>query len=170
MKPGLLMTFAVACFVLSSSLITAGRSADPITTRLIGSWRGEGKVMGLESRIQMKWERVLDGKFVRLTFRNEMRSPQGTQVFEGHAYYQAQPDGNDPGRWRGQWFDSGGEAHPINGKTEGDALIADWGTKETKQGRTIYRLLTANTAEVIDSVLAKDGQWKEFGRSKFVRE
>lgn len=166
MKSRWLKTFAIACFVLSLSVMTIGRSGEPITTRLLGSWRGEGKVMGLESRIQMKWERVLGGKFVRITFRNEMRGPQGPQIFEGHGYYQAQPDGS----YRGQWFDSGGEAHPIQGRAEGDALIADWGTKETKQGRTIYRLLAENTVEVVDSVLSKEGQWREFGRSKFVRE
>ena len=160
--------FAAALFlwVLLPPLNAGGKSVEPITTRLLGNWRGEGKVMGMESRLQMKWERVLEGKFARLTFRNEMRGKDGARLFEGHAYYQAQPDGT----YRGQWFDSGGEAHPINGKVEGDALIAEWGTKETKLGRTIYRLLAADAVEVVDSVLAKDGQWREFGRAKFRRE
>jgi hypothetical protein len=152
--------------VFLSSAFSFGRSSVPITTRMLGSWRGEGHVMGMESRIQMKWESVLGGKFVRLTWRNEMRAKQGKQVFEGDAYYQANQDGT----YRGQWFDSGGEAHPISGKIESESLVADWGTKDTKQGRTVYRLLSENTMEVIDSVLAKDGQWKEFGRSKFLRE
>ena len=166
MKKAACFTAMLCWWVLPLALNAGGKPAEPITTRLLGSWRGEGKVMGMEARLQMKWERVLEGKFMRLTFRNEMRGKEGAQLFEGHAYYQAQPDGT----YRGQWFDSGGEAHPINGKVEGDALIAEWGTKETKLGRTVYRLTGENAAEVTDSILAKDGQWKEFGRSRFTRE
>ncbi len=138
----------------------------PFHERLLGDWRGTGKVMGAASQLHMQWEMALGGKFVRLTFHNEMTTASGKQRFEGHAYYQSKSDGH----YSGRWFDSSGDAHPINGIIEGDALIANWGTAETKEGRTIYRLLGAGKMEVIDSIRSKDGSWREFGRSTFVRQ
>lgn len=123
-------------------------AAESTTTRLLGRWVGAGRVMGMESRLHMTWERVLDGRFVRLLWRNDMQSKDGPEVFEGHAYYQALADGSH----RGQWFDSGGEAHPIRASEDAGALVAEWGTKETRMGRTVYRLLGDNEGEVRDSI------------------
>ena len=93
-----------------------------IVAKLGASGPGDmGKVMGAASQIHMRWEPALGGKFVRLTFHNLMTTPTGKQRFEGHAYYQRKSDGS----YSGRWFDSSGDAHPINGVIEGEALIAN---------------------------------------------
>jgi hypothetical protein len=118
------------------------------------------------SRIDMSWEAVLGGRFVRLTFRNRMTSPQGgTDLFEGDAYYRAAPS---DGAYEGWWFDSGGEAHTIRAVCKDDALVAAWGSPG-KEGQTVYRLVGAASVEIVDSIKTKSGEWKEFGRSTFRR-
>lgn len=138
--------------------------------RLSGSWQGEGKTLGMPARLQMKWEWVLGNKFFRLSLRNEMRGANGkTQVFEGHAYYQAV--GSVPeAKYEARWFDSRGLSFPIKAHAEGDALIAFWGTPETEQGKSVYRLIEQSKVEVVDSVRQQDGTWKEFGRFVVRRE
>ncbi|HVQ38763.1 MAG TPA: hypothetical protein VMS31_14595 [Pyrinomonadaceae bacterium] len=139
----------------------------PFLKRLIGTWQGEGKAFGMEARMQIKWEEVLGNKFVRLSLKNEMRTPTGqTQVFEGHAYYQSTAEG----LYEAKWFDSRGTSFPIKGRVEDEALIAFWGTPEQEQGKSVYRLLGTGKLEVVDSVKQKDGSWREFGRFVLVRE
>lgn len=128
----------------------------------IGTWQGEGKVMGLESKITMTWEEIWGGKFTKLIFRNEMKTKNGeSQLFEGNAYYK----NIDLNKYQGNWFDSGGESHPINATYIDNSLDSLWGTNETKLGRTIYRLIEKDKMEIIDSIKTKDGTWREFGRS-----
>jgi hypothetical protein len=144
----------------------AGAGGDPILEKLVGRWTGQGRVMGRESKLTMEWDWVLGRRFVRLSFRNEMTDAEGRRSsFEGHAYYR--PTGE--GRYQGAWFDSGGETHPIAATSDGRELVASWGTPETKLGRTVYRLTEAGV-DVVDAIRAKDGTWKEFGRSTFRRE
>lgn len=128
----------------------------------IGTWQGEGKVMGLESKITMTWEEIWGGKFTKLLFRNEMKTKNGeTQIFEGNAYYK----NIDLNKYQGNWFDSGGEYHPIDADLIDNSLNSLWGTNETKLGRTIYRLIEKDKMEIVDSIKTKDGTWREFGRS-----
>lgn len=134
---------------------------------LIGAWKGEGKLLGMASRAEMKWEPVLGGRFTRLTYRAEMQSPNGsTQVFEGHGYYKSLGGG----KYQGAWFDSQGDHHPIAAIFQDGALAATWGTESTKLGRTTYRTAGANRLEVTDEIRGKDGAWQEFGRAVLSRE
>ena len=43
---------------------------------------------------------------------------------------------------------------------EGDTLTALWGTAETEQGKSVYRLIAESKIEVVDSVQQRDGTWK----------
>jgi hypothetical protein len=134
---------------------------DSFLARLQGSWAGEGKSFGLDARLRMEWEWVLDQRFLRLNLVNEMQSKQGTiQRFSGHAYYQ--PKG--AGQYAATWFDSRGVTFPVSAQLEGESLIASWGSATTEQGRSVYRLVAPNRIEVIDSVKQKDGTWREFAR------
>lgn len=143
-----------------------GPSAGRIES-LVGAWKGEGKLLGMASRAEMKWEPVLSGRFTRLTYRAEMRTPDGsTQVFEGHGYYRSLGDG----KYAGAWFDSQGDHHPIAAVFQGGALTATWGTEASKLGRTTYQMVGANRLEVIDEIRAKDGAWQQFGRATLSRE
>lgn len=127
--------------------------------QLTGTWLGEGKLMGNPARLELKYEWVLNGKFLRLSLKNESKTASGAQqVFEGHVYYEPKSDGSVTG----VWFDSRGISFPVNGTFAGDTLTVLWGSPEQEQGKSVYRLVDASTLEVIDSVQLKDGTFRQF--------
>lgn len=134
-------------------------------SQLEGRWEGTGVILGQASRVQMEWARALDGRFMRLTFVSHIGPAPKTQRFEGHAYYQ--PAGE--GRYRGTWFDSSGQVRPTVASGAGGSLVAAWGTAETEQGETTYRLTTSDRMELVDRVRGQDSTWREFGRSTLSR-
>ena len=135
--------------------------ADPLLSRFAGTWSGTGTVLNQPSKISITWSWELNGQFLRLTFRNQMPAT----TFEGHAYYRPGSDG----RYRGMWFDNAGMLRPLDARRDGDALISKWGTAETEEGETTYRLTTDSQMEIVDRVKSKDGTWREFGRSLVTR-
>ena len=147
--------------LLSLVLLAAQPAPDPLLSRLAGQWSGTGTVLNQPSKIEMSWSWELGGQFLRLTFRNQM--PKA--VFEGHAYYRAMGEGS----YRGMWFDNSGMFRPLDARREGDALIAKWGTPETEEGETTYRLLADGKMEVVDRVKSKDGTWRQFGQSGLMK-
>ena len=150
--------------LLLSLVLIAGMgqsTPDPLLSRLAGKWSGNGTVLGQASKIEMTWSWELGGQFLRLTFRNEM--PKA--VFEGHAYYRA----TAAGLYRGMWFDNSGMFRPLDARRDGDALVSKWGTPETEEGETTYRLTSDSRMEIVDCVKSKDGTWREFGRSIVTR-
>lgn len=150
-------------FVLAAGLLQTG--ADPLLSRLAGSWSGTGTVLKQPSAIQMTWSWELGGRFIKLAFRNDMGTAPKINVFEGHAYYR--PVGE--GHYRGMWFDNAGMLRPLEARRDGDALVSKWGTPDTEEGETTYRLAADGTMEVIDRVKGKDGTWRDFGRATYVR-
>ena len=139
---------------------------DRFLKRLQGDWEGNGQAFGGAARLRIKWEWVLDNKFLRLSLRSEMSAANGaTRIFEGQAYYR--PDGAD--KYTAHWFDSRGVTFPIKAQLEGNTLVASWGTPETEEGKSTYQLLDDTTLEVVDSVKQKDGTFREFGRAKLKR-
>jgi hypothetical protein len=143
--------------LLLTLVLAAQVSADAFLARYAGQWSGNGTVLGQPSKISINWTWELNGQFLKLTFRNQMPK----QTFEGHAYYR--PVGE--GRYRGMWFDNSGMFRPLDATRQGDALVSKWGTPETEEGQTTYRLLPDGDMEIIDLVKSKDGTWREFGRS-----
>jgi len=143
------------------SLVLTLQPGDALFARFAGNWAGTGTVLNQPSTISMSWTWELGGQFLRLTFRNEM--PKST--FEGHAYYRPTGDG----RYRGMWFDNSGMFRPLDARREGDALVAKWGTPETEEGETTYRLLPDGTMAVTDRVKSKDGAWRVFGQSGLMK-
>lgn len=139
--------------------LPAAKSADSSLVRWEGNWSGEGKFFGQSAVQRLQWERVLDGKFTRLTVRVE--TANGQPMFEGHAYYR-QIEG---AQFEARWFDSQSHIYPIKAQLDVDALTAFWGEPKTEEGKSVYKLLDAGKQlEVVDSVRNKDGSWKEFGR------
>jgi hypothetical protein len=147
--------------LLISLVLAFQVSSDNLLTRFAGQWSGTGTVLNQPSKISLTWTPELGGQFLRLTFRNEM--PKTT--FEGHAYYRPTGDG----RYRGMWFDNSGMFRPLEARRDGDALVSKWGTPETEEGETIYRLTSDSRMEIVDRVKSKDGTWREFGRSVVTR-
>lgn len=132
-------------------------NADALLTRLAGNWAGSGTVLNQPAKISLSWQWELDGQFMRLTFKNEM--PKSS--FEGQAYYR--PSAAE--RYRGMWFDNAGMFRPLDARRDGDALVSKWGTPQTEEGETTYRLMSDTRMDIIDRVKSKDGTWREFGRS-----
>src|SRR5687767_67652 len=134
---------------------------DKFLKRLQGDWEGEGKALGGAARLRIKWEWVLENKFLRLSLKSEIAGADGAKrVFEGQAYYR--PDGVD--KYAAHWFDSRGMTFPIKAQLEGNALVAWWGSPDTEEGKSTYQLIDETTMEVVDSVKQKDGTFREFGR------
>lgn len=151
----------IACVSIPDFAQSPPAQPETFLKQLEGHWQGEGKTLGMPARLRLSCEWVWKNKFLRLTIKNEMTSPNGqAQVFEGLAYYKAVSDG----KYEATWFDSRGMSFPIKAVTEGNALIAFWGSPDKEQGKSIYRMLEPGKLEVIDEVRQKDGAWKEFGR------
>lgn len=145
--------------ILMLCLVLGGARFDahPLA-RWEGRWSGEGKFFGQAATQRIEWQRVLGGKFLRLTMRVEAR---GKPVFEGHAYYRA----TAVGKYEARWFDSQGHIYPINAQHEDDVLTAWWGEPSLEEGKSTYRVSDAGQQlEVVDAVHNKDGTWREFGR------
>ncbi|HYE87705.1 MAG TPA: hypothetical protein VEA16_15185 [Vicinamibacterales bacterium] len=140
-------------------------TADPLLSRLAGRWTGGGTVLNQPAKIDMAWTWELGGRFLKLTFRNEMGTAPKVTVFEGHAYYR--PVGAD--KYRGMWFDNAGMFRPLDATRDGDALVSKWGTPDTEEGETTYRLRADGSMEVIDRVKGKDGAWRTFGQSGLMK-
>ena len=166
------MQLLLATVLVSALVVQAGtsstslRASDPLLARFAGQWSGTGTVLNQPSKIEMSWKWELGGRFMRLTFRNEMGTAPKINVFEGHAYYRPTGDG----QYRGMWFDNAGMLRPLDARRDGDALVSKWGTPDTEEGETTYRLLPDGTMEAIDRVKGKDGTWRAFGRSTYKRQ
>ncbi len=140
----------------------------PIYIDLFGTWRGEGKVGGHASKIEMTWGPAIDGHFIRLTWKNDMTAKEGeTLHFEGEGTYR--PNTNADGHYIGTWFDSQGKLYPLVGRAAGDSLATTWGSEGDVQGRTTYRLLDRNTIRVTDEA-RREGTWVQFGQSTLVKQ
>ncbi|NNE06711.1 MAG: hypothetical protein HKN15_13400, partial [Xanthomonadales bacterium] len=109
---------------------------------------------------------VLDGAFTRLEFSNSMRGSDGAGFeFRAHGYYRPGEDGVISGTW----LDSRGVRLPLSGTSPDDfTLRIEWGSAETEQGRTEYRI-DGDRLQVVDEVLLPDGAWRVFGRSELQR-
>jgi hypothetical protein len=130
---------------------------DPLLARFAGQWSGEGPVLEMPASVQLTWEWMLGGQFLRLTFVNQMGP---SRRFEGHAYYRALGGG----RCRGTWFDNSGMIRPIDASQVGESMVAKWGTAETELGETTYRLMPDGSMEIVDRVQGRAGCWRDFGR------
>jgi hypothetical protein len=133
--------------------------------RFTGAWEGHGELFRTDATFSMKWEWVLARKFVHLTFQNRVQGSGGVErVLEAQAFYK--PSGE--GEFEGTWFDSRGMVLPLRASVEDSTLTVLWGTPETEQGRTIYRLIEENKIAVEDLVLKGD-QWHPFGHASYGR-
>lgn len=169
MRPALLALFmlTVASPLVAQNTPPPPPPPDPIHDLFVGRWEGTGTILGQPSRVELTVERMLDGRFTRLVWVSHIGPSPKTQRFEGHAYY---PRLHPAEKYAATWFDSSGAVRPIRGGPAGaDAVIALWGTPETEQGETTYRRLSADAMEVVDRVMAKSGDWREFGRSSLRR-
>ena len=169
------MTTRLARALLSGTLAVAWSgfpglaAAQPATTlpldRWIGTWQGPGSNSGVTADLTLRFERALGGRFVKVSLTNHIGPPATREQFEGLALYW--PTG--AGQMRGSWFDSHGTVYALDVQVFGETLLAIWRDEQQPRGRSSYRLVQPGTLEVIDSVRATDGSWREFARYQLKR-
>jgi hypothetical protein len=165
LKSGLFVLLMIVGFARFAEPAEAQVQTPALIDRFTGEWEGKGTLMGADAEFKMTWERVLQGKFVRLTFQNKMRGSDGVdRVLNAQAFYKPEASG----QFSGTWFDSRGMVLPLKANAEGDTLTTHWGSADTEQGRTIYRLVDQNKFEVEDFVL-RGGEWRRFGSAAYQR-
>jgi hypothetical protein len=143
--------------MLAAFALQAGAASNPLEP-LLGQWTCQGGVNGRESSVLMIWEPVLEGRFVRLSWRNSLSDADGTQRFEGDAYYTI----GEPGDLSGAWFDSQGSQHRIEATMSDGVLTAHW-SNDKSAGRTRYTV-TDIGIDVEDAIATKSGEFRIFGR------
>jgi hypothetical protein len=131
----------------------------------IGTWHGSGSNSGVTAELTLRFERVLGGRFVRLNLSNQVGPPATRQLFEGLALYW--PAGDR--QLRGSWFDSQGTVYALDVQLFGETLVAIWRDDRQPRGRSSYQVRQPDGLEVIDSVRAADGSWREFARYQLKR-
>jgi hypothetical protein len=123
---------------------------------LVGSWLGTGTMLGRPSQAELVIRPVLGGRFLELSYR--------AGGFEGRAFYHSV----GTGRWQANWFDNRGVRFAIEATAADRTLTADWGSPETEQGRTVYRLADDGRLHVSDSV-QRDGALRPFASYTLIR-
>ncbi len=162
-----LAVLAIALLPLGGAPASAQAVAsDPLAAldRWLGAWAGPGTLHGSKTRLELRVDRALGKRFVRLQHKNAVEMPGRTMEFEGLALYRSSASG-----FAATWFDSFGHVYPVTATLEGDTLRAQWGTADTEQGLTVYRLTSPSTLEVADSV-KKAGAYQEFGRATLTKQ
>lgn len=166
--PGLIAAFPL---LLANPVYSDPPSDVPIVegmviNSLIGSWSGTGTLMGAPAEFHMQWAWVLGEQFIRLTFENRISRSDGEDfVLSAIGIYQQK----DEEKFEGTWFDSRGMVLPLDATIIDSALVTLWGSPETEQGRTVYKVVSIDRIDVEDYVL-KDGEWKQFGKAIYRRD
>jgi hypothetical protein len=162
-----LALLATALLPLGGSPASAQAVAsDPLAVldRFQGAWAGPGTLHGSKTRLELRVDRALGKRFVRLQHKHVVEMPGRAMEFEGLALYRASASG-----FAATWFDSFGHVYPVTATLDGDTLRAEWGTGDTEQGLTMYRPTAPSTLEVTDSV-KKAGVYQEFGRATLTKQ
>lgn len=135
-----------------------------VVVALEGDWEGSGTLFGSPASFTMSWHRSLGDRFVRLVFRNALVTDDGASpVLQAEAFYRPADDGG----LAGHWFDTRGEVVTLRARVADDRIVADW-QASSESGRTTYRVVDADTVEVVDEVVGADGL-QEFGRATYTR-
>ncbi len=145
-----------AAFLLLAATPAAAQE-DGALSWLIGRWQGAGTMFGKPSKAVLDIRPALGGRFLELSYR--------AGGFEGRAFYRH--DGGD--RWRAHWFDNRATTFGITAQAGERMLRADWGSDETERGQTLYRLRDDGRLEVVDTVVGRNGDSREFARHVLTR-
>ena len=156
-----LIIFSIVSLTLNAQ--NNNQKEHSILTALIDeNWTGEGILMGEEATFSMKWNRVLDSKFIKLDFQNKRKTNNDQDiVFRSTAYYQILKDTMIVGHW----FDNRGISFQLNGVIKEDELTIFWGNEETEKGKTIYHY-DGKKISVEDFIL-NEGKYAQFGSATY---
>jgi hypothetical protein len=136
-----------------------------VVTALQGEWQGEGTLFGNPATFTMEWSAALGDRFVRLRFSNALVNEGGSSpIISAEAFYRVAADGG----LEGHWFDTRGYVLTLSARVTDDRIVTDWAAAGVESGRTTYRMIDADTVEVIDEV-SREGELQEFGRATYRR-
>ncbi|HEX9885039.1 MAG TPA: hypothetical protein VGA70_01050 [Longimicrobiales bacterium] len=140
-------------------------AAPTVLDSLVGSWSGEGTLMGRPGSFHMAWSATEVPGVHSLAFGNAFRSDDGseTPVLSAHATYRTGEDGSVDG----VWFDTRGVRIELSGRVDADRLRVEW-TAPTEAGVTVYGWPGNGSVDVVDSVRTAEGV-REFGRASYQR-
>lgn len=159
MKPRMLWALVAT---LAFPAVVVGQDGPDVLSALEGRWSGDGTLMGRSARFEMTWTRVLNGRFLRLEFRNAFADVDPVQtVLEADAYYRL-----GGAELTGSWMDTRGVILSLRATVGDSELVTDWTGSES--GRTTYRVIDSNTVEVVDLVRSGD-EWREFAVARYQR-
>ena len=166
MRPCKTTHFIVLATILFMSFTLVAQKKERTIESFVGVWEGEGKRFGNDAKFKMKWQLILDQKFLQLTFSNQINTEnQVMPAFKAIGIYKM----GDSGQYPGKWFDSRGVVQELEGTFEASTLTTLWSNPSIEKGKTVYRLLTKRSMEVRDYVWKGD-QWAEFGVANYSRK
>ena len=129
-------------------------------TAIKKKWKGSGILLGSETNFVMKWNKVLDGQFYQLEFKNERETEDGKIVFKAIGFYKITGSAS----FEGTWFDTRGLSFPLKGLVSENQLVVDWGTPDTEKGKSVYTIMKTGEISVEDYV-QKNGKSITFGKA-----
>lgn len=151
------VTFCIIALVLATLPLNAKQSH---LDRFTGYWEGDGALFGAKAEFEMKWNWVLDRKFLHLEFKSERISENGSTIsFSGHGYYNFKGDS-----LTGTWFDSRGISFPLKGNFDDHSIITEWGSEDLEKGKTEYILHRNGSMQAVDYVF-RDGEYAQFSHA-----
>jgi hypothetical protein len=157
----------ILVLALVASVPQAADAESPVLpavfTALQGEWVGEGRLLGRPAEFSMRWESSAPG-FVHLAFANTWVAEDGTRtpVLSAAAVYYPRGD-----QATGVWLDNRPQQITLNATLTDSTVTTTW-TAESEQGRTKYRILSADSIEVRDFVIV-EGTERPFGEAHYRR-
>ena len=159
------MNFAVtmtAAFLLSACPALAQEKSDPALTRLVGSWVGQGQMLGEEANYKAEAEMVLDGSFLLLSLTDASEPPQyDSRIFIGRS--------KERGDYVAHWLDTtGADGARVVGFGDGneDHLTLTF-HYEGSDFRDTFEFQTDGSFKLVVDRQGDDGRWQAFARYVF---
>ncbi|HEX4847322.1 MAG TPA: hypothetical protein VFV30_04210 [Novosphingobium sp.] len=163
------MRTAPLALALAAGLLAPASVASPAPASLNwlhGAWTGQSEFLGRPAAVQLDVGPALQGTATALVYRVDAAASEGRPAlrFEGRGTYRVAPDGTVTG----QWADSGGNLHPLSGRTTEGELQVNWGDVRSEMGHSRYSLGPDGVLTVTDSVYSR-GTVRVFARASYRR-
>ncbi|SNY99933.1 hypothetical protein [Flagellimonas pacifica] len=157
----LLLTFVP---LLLSAQETNPKEHSFFTPLIDKEWTGNGILMGKDATFIMNWERLWEGKFIKLQFQNNQKLEDNNEIiFMATAYYQIVNEMDV----RGHWFDSRGISFPLRGTIDKNTMTILWGNEDTEQGKTVYHHQRDSDNVTVEDFILNKGEYFKFGSATY---
>ncbi len=151
--------FLVYFLIFTCSQAGFTQSEKSFSEDILGDWAGNGTLFGQEAQFTMKWEQVLNKKFLKLEFKNQFADKSGTErIMTASAYY-------DVEQKRGYWFDSRAMMLPLILEIDDREMLVFWGDESSEKGKTYYRILKDEIS--VEDFVFREGQYVKFGEATY---